>query len=173
MIDLQHNRVWDWLKKNFFANPFNVVLTFLLLFVAAKLLWNFFDWAVLKAMWNADAETCRQGDGACWAYLREKARYVLFGHYPYEEQWRPQLFVVIFFLFIAVNAIQAFLVEVFDSRVGGGAFGCGGVDAGWFFRLDARRDGRVGWSAVDVSVGFSRNFRLVSDWHHVGVSTAQ
>ena len=42
MIDLQHNRVWDWLKRNFFSSPFNIILTFVLMFVAAKLLWNFF-----------------------------------------------------------------------------------------------------------------------------------
>ena len=108
MIDLRHNRVWDWLKRNFFSNPFNIVLTFLLLFVAAKLLWNFFDWAVAKAMWSGDAETCRQGDGACWAYVREKARYVLFGHYPYEEQWRPQLFVLIFFFLSLLTQFKFF-----------------------------------------------------------------
>ena len=76
--------------------------------MAAKLLWNFFDWAVLKAMWDGDAETCRQGDGACWAYVREKARYVLFGHYPYEEQWRPQLFVAIFFLLSLLTQFKRF-----------------------------------------------------------------
>ena len=108
MIDLQHNRVWDWLRRNFFSSPFNIILTFILLFVAAKLLWNFFDWAVLKAMWDGDAETCRQGDGACWAYVREKARYVLFGHYPYEEQWRPQLFVAIFSLLSLLTQFKRF-----------------------------------------------------------------
>lgn len=98
MIEVRHTNTYDWLRRNFFSSPLNIGLTALLLFVAVKVLLFLLDWAVLNSMWHADADSCRQGSGACWAYVREKARYVLFGHYPYEEQWRPQLFVGIFFL---------------------------------------------------------------------------
>ena len=27
--------------------------------------------------------------GACWGVIAEKYRLILFGRYPYEEQWRP------------------------------------------------------------------------------------
>ena len=29
--------------------------------------------------------------GACWGFVAEKYRLILFGRYPYEEQWRPLL----------------------------------------------------------------------------------
>jgi general L-amino acid transport system permease protein len=40
---------------------------------------------------------CRSAEGACWPFMREKARLILFGTYPYNEQWRAALasFVVI------------------------------------------------------------------------------
>ena len=138
MIDLQHNRVWDWLRRNFFSSPFNIILTFVLLFVAAKLLWNFFDWAVLRAMWNGDAETCRQGDGACWAYVREKARYVLFGHYPYEEQWRPQLFVGIFFALSLLTQFKHFWSKYLTMAWVVLPLGAAVLMWGGFFRLATR-----------------------------------
>lgn len=94
-------KVFAWLRKNLFANPFSVVLSVILLILLARAFWFLLDWAILNGLWNADAETCRHGDGACWAYVREKARYIMFGHYPHEEQWRPQLFVL-FFLVLAI-----------------------------------------------------------------------
>ncbi len=34
--------------------------------------------------------------GACWAFIGEKLRFILFGRYPYAEQWRPLFAVAIF-----------------------------------------------------------------------------
>ena len=31
------------------------------------------------------------GAGACWGFVAEKWRLILFGRYPYEQQWRPAL----------------------------------------------------------------------------------
>ncbi|YBV94410.1 amino acid ABC transporter permease (plasmid) [Phyllobacteriaceae bacterium JZ32] len=49
------------------------------------------NWAVLDAVWfTNDPATCRDG-GACWAFIAAKFRFIIFGVYPPEEQWRPLL----------------------------------------------------------------------------------
>jgi general L-amino acid transport system permease protein len=50
------------------------------------------DWFLISA--NATASTadeCRKSTGACWAMIVEKHRLILFGLYPYDEQWRPMI----------------------------------------------------------------------------------
>lgn len=49
------------------------------------------SWAVVNGVWTGDGEACRNAEGACWAFLREKARFILFGIYPPDEHWRPAL----------------------------------------------------------------------------------
>lgn len=48
------------------------------------------DWAILRAVWNSeDGAACRAADvGACWAVIHVRWRIILFGLYPYDEQWR-------------------------------------------------------------------------------------
>jgi general L-amino acid transport system permease protein len=49
------------------------------------------NWAVLDAVWSTDdPSTCRNG-GACWAFIAAKFRFIIFGVYPPDEQWRPLL----------------------------------------------------------------------------------
>jgi general L-amino acid transport system permease protein len=55
-----------------------------------------FDWAVAQGVWSAETgkAACRSG-GACWAFLREKCRFVLFGIYPPDQHWRPTAVIAI------------------------------------------------------------------------------
>lgn len=47
------------------------------------------QWAILDAVWaTADPRLCQEA-GACWAFIAAKLRFILFGVYPPEEQWRP------------------------------------------------------------------------------------
>ena len=72
---------------------------------------GFFDWGVVNAVWTVpdgatgpDTTACRavHGFGACWAVVHEKWRFILFGRYPYDEQWRPAIVVALFIgLFVA------------------------------------------------------------------------
>jgi general L-amino acid transport system permease protein len=85
-------RVLYWLRPRLFANWGSALATLLILYLAWKVVPRFFDWAVLDAVWSpADAQLCRrlEGDGACWAFVGEKYRFILFGTYPIAEQWRP------------------------------------------------------------------------------------
>ena len=53
---------------------------------------------------------CRaaKGVGACWAVIDDKYRFILFGRYPYDEQWRPAICIVLFIGLYVVSAMRRF-----------------------------------------------------------------
>jgi general L-amino acid transport system permease protein len=53
------------------------------------------NWAFLNAIWVTDNPATCRGEGACWAFIGAKIRFILFGVYPPEEQWRPLIVVVL------------------------------------------------------------------------------
>ena len=86
-----------WTRAKLFNTPLNALLTLLILFVAARLLPGLVDWAVVKASLSApDDRACAAAGGACWAFIADWGRFILFGRYPYAEQWRPAIVLVIF-----------------------------------------------------------------------------
>jgi general L-amino acid transport system permease protein len=75
------------------------VVTLALLVYAAK---HVIDWAFIQSVWpGADGGACRAAGGACWAFLGEKMRQILFGIYPPTQQWRPAVVCV---LLLALSA---------------------------------------------------------------------
>ena len=84
----------EWLRVNLFGGVFNTVLTLLALYLLALTIPPFVRWAFIDAVWSApNGQACRgpggEEVGACWAFIGEKLRFILFGRYPYDEQWRP------------------------------------------------------------------------------------
>ena len=64
-----------------------------------------FDWAWRDAVFQPDAEACRaMRHGACWGVIAEKWRPLLFGRYPYEDQWRPAVVVSLLALVTLLSA---------------------------------------------------------------------
>jgi general L-amino acid transport system permease protein len=90
-----------WLRANLFNSVFNTILTILAVYLLVLTVPPLIRWAVIDAIWNApNGQACRPGGqeaGACWAFIGEKWRFILFGRFPYAEQWRP-LFVVVIFI---------------------------------------------------------------------------
>lgn len=52
-----------------------------------------FDWGIVRAVWHSpDSQLCRvDGAGACWAVIEARWRIIVFGLYPFEEQWRSTI----------------------------------------------------------------------------------
>jgi len=71
------------------------------------------SWAVVHAVWTlppgADSSLCRaaKGQGACWAVIHERVRFVLLGGYPFGEQWRPALVCLLFVALYAASGRRA------------------------------------------------------------------
>lgn len=78
-----------------FGDAVSVVITMATLAMIVMLL-PALNWAILDAVWpgQGGADACRAG-GACWAYLQDKARLILFGIYPPDQQWRPVVVIVL------------------------------------------------------------------------------
>ena len=85
----------------------NRLLTLVLLLLLGKFLFWFVDWAFIDAVWRPDTKACRAGEGACWGFIADKHRFILFGTYPFEQHWRPAAASV---LFVALWVLSAFRV---------------------------------------------------------------
>ncbi|SLM27470.1 amino-acid transporter subunit; membrane component of ABC superfamily [Desulfamplus magnetovallimortis] len=80
--------VIGWLKSNLFNSPLNTLVTFFILFCFYKIIPPFVKWAFIDSVWFGPASGCQAGEGACWAYIPSNIRFVVFGLYPAQEQWR-------------------------------------------------------------------------------------
>jgi general L-amino acid transport system permease protein len=80
----------SWLRRNLFSSWPSALATLAILWLAWRWLPPVFDWAIGNAIWRApDSRACRAAQGACWAFIGEKHRFILFGTYPFEQHWRP------------------------------------------------------------------------------------
>jgi len=94
------------LRQNLFATVPSAVATILLVAGLAWFLPRAVRWLFLDAVYAADYPACRALDyrAACWGFVAEKHRVILFGRYPYAEQWRPLVATVLFLLALALTA---------------------------------------------------------------------
>src|SRR6201996_106510 len=95
------NPVTRWMRANLFGSIGSTITTLVLGAVLAKALVSLVQWGLLNAVWSvpgSDTTACRaaHGIGACWAVIPEKYRFILFGTFPYNQQWRPAVAIVIF-----------------------------------------------------------------------------
>jgi general L-amino acid transport system permease protein len=97
-----------WLRDNFFSSWESSVFTLLVVFLLWKTLPPFIDWALLDAVWRPDSRACRAGEGACWGFIAEKHRFILFGTYPYDQHWRPAVATVVLLLLWGLSALRTF-----------------------------------------------------------------
>ena len=94
-------RALRWLRANLFSSISSSLVTLVLLVLLVEALLSFVRWGILDAVWTvpgSDSSACRaaRGLGACWAVIGEKFRFILFGTYPFDQQWRPALAIVVF-----------------------------------------------------------------------------
>ena len=83
-------------RGELFGSPLRAAATLLLLALIGWAGVHAVDWALLHAVFRPDAEACRAArHGACWGVIAEKWRPLLFGRYPFEDQWRPAIAVAL------------------------------------------------------------------------------
>jgi len=106
-----------WARTNLFSGWVSTAVTLALIYVLGRWILGFLDWGILHAVWTVpdtaagpDASACRdaKGTGACWAVIGEKYRFILFGRYPYDEQWRPAIVIALFIGLYIVSAMRRF-----------------------------------------------------------------
>ncbi|HLS50706.1 MAG TPA: amino acid ABC transporter permease [Burkholderiaceae bacterium] len=101
--DAQHSRIYQAL----FGTPVNALISVLLLWLLLLLLPGLFDWLVFNARIKAQSsQDCAAVAGACWAVIVKKHRLILFGLYPFDQQWRPLLASILLITLIVCSAMR-------------------------------------------------------------------
>lgn len=98
------------LRLRFFATPLQALLTLISLAIMALLAWKLLDWALFSAVFTTSGgpEACQAAAGACWSVIAARWRIIMFGLYPYEEQWRSALACVTVVVMTALSCMPAF-----------------------------------------------------------------
>jgi general L-amino acid transport system permease protein len=80
-----------WIKTNLFSSGLNSVLTIITIFFLWKTIPPFIKWAFIDSLWFSTSAECHEAGGACWSVVTENFRFILFGFFPHDQQWRPLL----------------------------------------------------------------------------------
>jgi general L-amino acid transport system permease protein len=99
-----------WMRSNLFGNPASTVATLVLLAAAVYWLPGALSWLLFKAVWAPDLAQCQAARevGACWGVVAEKYRLIIFGRYPYEQQWRPAIATVVMVAALVASCVRPF-----------------------------------------------------------------
>ncbi|MGE0722843.1 MAG: amino acid ABC transporter permease [Alphaproteobacteria bacterium] len=98
-----------WVRRGFFSGPVSTAITIVLALGAAWIVPRLVDWALIDAVWRPTSpDVCREAVGACWAVVVEKHRLILFGTYPFDQQWRGWLVTAILFALVIASVMPRF-----------------------------------------------------------------
>ncbi|WP_029029353.1 amino acid ABC transporter permease [Salinarimonas rosea] len=96
-----------WVKENLFSGPINTAVTVLMAWFLFWIVPPILDYLFFSAVWTGqDGSACREDTtgrevGACWAFVIDRVNYFLYGSYPADLRWRPNLF----FLVLAIGIV--------------------------------------------------------------------
>jgi general L-amino acid transport system permease protein len=97
--------ILGWTRANLFSSVSNGTLTVLILLALVLVVPPLVRFILIDAVWSGvDREACLPTDaqpevGACWAFVRERFAFFIYGSYPIALRWRVDLF----FLLLAIG----------------------------------------------------------------------
>ncbi len=125
-----------WIRRNLFGDWKSAVTTVLLGGLIVYWLPGILNWSLLRAVFEPNADVCQQarGVGACWGVIAEKYRLIIFGRYPFGEQWRPLVATLLMTGLLVASCVRLFwrpwlgllwlvVLAAFLVLMGGGWFG--------------------------------------------------
>ena len=130
-----------WLQANLFDGWRNTLATLVVLAVLGYAVPPLLSWAVFNAVFAPDNAACRAVAeyGACWGVVAEKYRLILFGRYPFAEQWRPLVACLLLIGLLVASCYRGFwkpwllaawvvVLAVFFTLMFGGVLGLAAVE---------------------------------------------
>lgn len=100
---------FNWLRKHFFATWYDAVFSIIFTVLIILGLQALISWAFVDAIWRVEnKDQCTYDAGACWAVIESRGRLILFGLYPYEEQWRSTIACFVVILTIIFSCMPVF-----------------------------------------------------------------
>lgn len=98
-----------WIRINLFGDWVTGLMTVVIGAILLTTVPQLLSWALFRASWIPDFDACRvEGVGACWGVVAEKYRIILFGRYPFEEQWRPLVATSLMLGLLIASCMRAF-----------------------------------------------------------------
>jgi general L-amino acid transport system permease protein len=89
-----------WLRANLFDGITSTILTLFCAALIAVAIPPVVRWGLTDAIWSAPNGQACHGGGACWAFIAQKYRFILFGFFPAGDTWRPVTAVGMFLVMI-------------------------------------------------------------------------
>jgi general L-amino acid transport system permease protein len=100
--------VLGWVRTNLFSSVFNSFLTVVIIYFLWKIVPGLIRWAFIDSSWTTTGAECRAAGGACWSVVTKNLRFIIFGFFPYEWQWRPLLAMIILFTLLIVSRNRSY-----------------------------------------------------------------
>ncbi|MDR7308021.1 amino acid ABC transporter permease [Rhodoferax saidenbachensis] len=98
-----------WIRTNLFGDWKTTLGTVIIGALLLTLLPRLLGWALVHAVWVPNFDACHaEGAGACWGVVVEKFRIIIFGRYPFEEQWRPLISTLLLLSLLVVSCMRMF-----------------------------------------------------------------
>jgi general L-amino acid transport system permease protein len=134
--------IGERLRKRYFSSTANGIITLVGSTLLAWVIWALLDWAILGAVWSTPdgtSEVCRGIDGACWAVIEQRWRLIIFGLFPFDEQWRSTLACIAMLVTVILSCVPWFWrplrlallwivgFAIFYILMRGGIFGLTGI----------------------------------------------
>ncbi len=99
-----------WMRQNLFSDILSTILTLVAIYLIYAILAGVLPW-MFRGVWNAGSlNECREilaeeyGEGvggACWAVIRERFWQLMYGFYPSNQYWRPNMAFILLIAAIA------------------------------------------------------------------------
>ncbi|QFR32086.1 amino acid ABC transporter permease [Ancylobacter sp. TS-1] len=85
--------VVGWVRENLFSSVLNTVLTICGILLVAWVVPPFVRFMIIDAVWTGEnREACLGPDvGACWPFIHAKFGQLIYGFYPIDQRWRPDI----------------------------------------------------------------------------------
>jgi general L-amino acid transport system permease protein len=98
------------MRERYFRNQLDTAVSVALLVLLCFALIKLVRWGISDSVWDArnGAECVQRGSGACWAVIHARFRVILFGVYPYAEQWRPVVASVVLIAACLLSSLPSF-----------------------------------------------------------------
>jgi general L-amino acid transport system permease protein len=97
-----------WVRTNLFGGLSTSIGTLVIGAALLYILPQLINWAFLNAVFAKDPDACQAAAGACWGVVYEKFRIIIFGRYPFEEQWRSLIATTALLSLLVVSCMRAF-----------------------------------------------------------------
>lgn len=106
-----------WVFKNLLSSPANIFLTFGSIYLLYLIIVPSFSWLIFNSHWEGESSANCDFDAACWVFIKVRFNTIVYGFYPQEYLWRPNLMLLLLSVGLSCVMIERFS-NTFRIRAG-------------------------------------------------------